>query len=190
MPNAIAHRQAQEEDGKNVVEDAGDIALLLPSAVSKKVTCSRRLVQCEFELWIAQAHRTLRDLRGTLLTQAHLRVQKDQYGHGTKYMTRSNQLLADVATRLSNLKKKYDDVRNSIEALSVILESTPGSKKGTDEWRSVLRVLEPDDIKGLTSSLTGKSKTGDGFLKLTWIWTVSGSGQESDDAGTHCLRFP
>jgi hypothetical protein len=73
---------------------------LLPSAMPKKVLCACRLVRCEFELRIAQAHRTLRDIWGTLLMQAHLHVQKDQYGHSTKHMTRSNQLLADVATRL------------------------------------------------------------------------------------------
>lgn len=177
MPQAIAERQLREDaakDSDSRREDGSDTKLLLPSDVVESIPVARRLVRCEFQFRVAQAHTTLREIRAQLMLRSHMTNSKNKYGHGTAHMTRSNALLQNISTRITRLADKYRGIRVRLVKLSTALRKGVGSSKITEGWEQELKKLDNTDLRGLTHLDSHKIGPGQGHAKLTWIWNVVG----------------
>ncbi|KAJ2929111.1 hypothetical protein H1R20_g7981, partial [Candolleomyces eurysporus] len=167
-------RQSTGQEGKAASQNLQDIRLFLPSDVVPDVPCSEKLTSYEFKYRIAQAHVTLRDLRERLIVRQHMFNSKKRYSHGTTAITRSNKKIELEGMRINELAGRYRSIREKLVVLSRVL--------GDWSWGSTLKVLEDQDIRGLTTEdrrhavadkTAKKNKLGEGKRRLTWIWFVS-----------------
>lgn len=103
---------------------------------------------------------------------------KGKYSRGQKQQTRSLNLLTRVEERIKATASKYRQIREALVALSVPLVQLT--------WVQSLRTLEDSDLVGLTSMDDFGSE---GRKKLSWIWSVEGTGGDVDSITQAALRI-
>ncbi|KAJ2927053.1 hypothetical protein H1R20_g10071, partial [Candolleomyces eurysporus] len=182
MPTVMPLRQSTGQEGKAASQNLQDIRLFLPSEIVPSVPCSEKLTRYEFKYRIAQAYIALRDLRERLIVRQHMFNSKKRYSHGTAAITRSNKKIELEGMRINELAGRYRSIREKLVTLSKIV--------GDWLWETTLKVLDDQDIRGLTmedrrhlatDKLGKKRKLGEGRRRLTWIWFVSAPCQMKAD---------
>jgi hypothetical protein len=147
------------------------IPLFLPSSLcSQSREFDPKLFHCEQQYRIAQAETALHQLRGLILLRTHMLKSKERYGHGHRYLTRSNSLLKDINTKITRTADRYRSARQNLDQLS--------SVTGDFAWISSLKVLEQADVQGLTD----EDKGGEGRKQLKWIWTTPGTADDQEES--------
>ncbi|KAG2006690.1 hypothetical protein CC2G_014446 [Coprinopsis cinerea AmutBmut pab1-1] len=161
MPPVAAHREAVS----GPAEETRDFTLFLPSSVCASMSVDPRLLECEQRLRVGQAETALHDLRVHLMLRSQLWKSKARYASGTRMLTRSNALIANVSDKLNSIAARYRSVRDAIVNLSLVT--------GDMSWEQSLKPLTDTDVRGLTADDEG---LGEGHKQLTWIWTTAGVG--------------
>lgn len=167
-----AERVSNSSDGIADINPE-DMVLWLPSGIGRKATCSENLQRFEFRLREAQANDALHELRGHLRYTTYLWRFKDRFHRGVGANTRSRTNIQRSQDKVDAAALKYNIARKALVILGGIL--------GETEWALTLRVLRPEDVRGMTEALLGESE---GRRTLSWIWRTVGIG-ENVDKGLH-----
>jgi hypothetical protein len=173
MPTVTPIRQSDGDDGGVASENVRDIRLYLPSDIIGKNSCSEQLVRYEFRYRVAQAYSSIQALRGRVVVRTHLINSKKRYTHGNREMTRSNAKIKEESARIAEEATRYRSIRQRLLRLSEVVKDR--------SWERSLRVLKDEDIRGLTvqdrvdkaGKQTREKVLGEGYRRLTWIWTVA-----------------
>ena len=168
VPAIASLRARADAQGGGTPSAVQDIPLFLPSQIIDIIT-DRNLLNYEWEFRYAQADETLGDLRGLILLRSHMYKSKGKHSRGQKQQTRSMNLLSRVEERIKATAGKYRKIRSALVALSVPLLQFA--------WKDTFRTLEDSDLIGLTSMDDSSSE---GWKRLTWIWSVQGTGADVD----------
>jgi hypothetical protein len=174
MPTISVLRARDDRDtsDKTAERPPQDLPLYLPSSLSARTQCPRKLQQYEFRLREAQAYEALEDVRQHLRLRTHLYKHKDKNVSGQRANTRSQGLINCVQGKVNASASMYTRARNALTKLSHPL--------GEISWRTKLLVLEAGDIRPLKDGEEGDSE---GKRKLSWIWKVVGIAEDSNDEG-------
>lgn len=147
-----------------------DLALWLPSALEGRMPCRFALKEFEWRLREGQAYDALHNVRQGLRLRSYLYKYKDQFVRGVHHNTRAKTTIDRVQAKINHAATRYRVAREALEHLS------PGLKK--EEWRNALKVLSPDDVRGMSESLFGETE---GTRVASWIWRSSGVMADPED---------
>jgi hypothetical protein len=143
--------------------------LLLPSALSAAAPCDARLQEYEYQLRVAQANDALDELRDCLRLRSHLFYFKDYFTRGTRYNTKSRDVINKLENRIAACVTRYNTAR------SALLQLTKRQGKSLAALNK-FKVLAKDDVRGMAARALGDSE---GNRTLSWIWTVHGVAAKS-----------
>ena len=169
VPALASIRLRSDQEGGGKPPAVHDVDLYLPSQIHDTIHCDVLLLRYEWALRYARAHGALNELRGLLLMESMLYKSKDKYSRGQRQQTWSVNTIRRVRERITACAMRYRKIRTALLSLAKPLVEV--------HWESVLRVLEDDDMKSLTSL---DNETAEGRKKLKWIWTVKGTGANAD----------
>lgn len=173
---SLRSRQAQAGPVDAPLESAFAMKLWLPSMVAQQADCDERLREHEWSLRYAQAHDSLQAIRSNLQLRTSLYHYKDRFDRGQRALTRSMNLIEKLKNKIDAAALRYRVARHALAVLAPLLV------KGF-EWETVLRPLNPQDIRGLSVGDMGDSE---GRRTLSWIWTVQGvAADASEDEQLH-----
>ncbi|KAF8070016.1 hypothetical protein FPV67DRAFT_1413223 [Lyophyllum atratum] len=148
---------------------AYEIALWLPSNLKGNgVVVSEELQEYEWKLREGQANDALEEIRHVLRLRSHLLKHKDRNIRGVRANTRSNVAISNAQTTANRAAARYRIAREALVILSRGRE-VPG-------WETSLRVLRPEDVRGLSEGLFGDSF---GSSSTSWIWWHYGIEEEN-----------
>ncbi|KAF8439266.1 hypothetical protein L210DRAFT_3646022 [Boletus edulis BED1] len=132
-----------------------DFPLLLPSSISRHVSCDKTLEEIEWKLREGQAHNALNELRQALRSKAYMLKFKDCFLRGQG--------------------------ANTLHHALVIL----GDFLGKVGWKNQLRHLAGDDIRSMSDGIEGARSEGRRRMSWIWlVCGYSESDTEDDAAGT------
>ncbi|KAF8131200.1 hypothetical protein EV363DRAFT_1165737 [Boletus edulis] len=172
FPMLATERAKQLVDADTIVLPES-FDLLLPSKIVAKLPCDDKTFRIEWRLRLAQAHDALNSLRSNLRARSYICKFKDRNLCGQGANTRARTTLHAIENRINAAANRYNDARNALENLASHLKET--------SWRSVLRPLHRQDIRGMSDLLWGETE---GTRKLSWIWSMRGSVNDNrDEAG-------
>ncbi|KAJ3537092.1 hypothetical protein NMY22_g5739 [Coprinellus aureogranulatus] len=176
MPTVFPYRERGEGDvgtAPGAATQVKDIRLLLPSDIVdvEGVSVSMKLARYEFRVRVAQAHTSIRELRGLLLWRSQRIISKKKYSSGTAMMTRSNTLIAEISQKIRDSATWYRRVRDRLVKLGEVLKEK--------KWEETLKILKDRHLRSLTTFDVGY---GDGKRKLAWIWNLHSSGEKASVA--------
>ncbi|KAG1796687.1 uncharacterized protein HD556DRAFT_1441368 [Suillus plorans] len=174
MPAVGRLRAVETANAQSVREEkAHEVTLWLPSKVKDTAeSCEEPLCAYEWELWRAQAHEALDDLRRQLRLHTHLYKFKDAHIRGQRANTRASTVLNRVEQTMKTAVARYHRAWSAIKTLSVVL-SKPN-------WEVELPELRLADIRGMAEGETGQSE---GTCTLSWIWKARGVAGVGEDGG-------
>ncbi|KAG1851621.1 hypothetical protein DFJ58DRAFT_728843 [Suillus subalutaceus] len=96
--------------------------LRLPSQLALHLPCNQQLHECEWELWYAQAHDALNNVRQHICLFTHLNTFRMVNVRGQCASTCARTTL-DLAVEKKHVSKaKYDAARDALTALAPLLE--------------------------------------------------------------------
>lgn len=139
-----------------------DIRLWLPSEIKYRTACDQVLQHIEWELREAQANDALNCIRQNLRINSFLTKRKKDWARGVKANTRSLNAIQQNLSKMRTTVEKYRAAHGALAALEPLI-----SKSG--QWRTVLRDLADEDIRGLLVD-----GLGEGRRVLSWIWMAPG----------------
>lgn len=168
MP-AVAHLRIRDESHN--LTSAVDTELFLPSQVLDRIDVSHEMIEIEWRLRFAQAHDALHDIRRLLLVRSQMYAAKDRFSRGQRQVTRSQNLLRSVQSRIDESAQKYRGFRTALLRMA-----RPLGKVG---WDGEIRLLADTDLRGLSAKESGSSE---GHVTMSWIWKTS-EGGEYDPSG-------
>jgi hypothetical protein len=174
MPATSVLRARDDRDAsdKTTERPPSDFPLYLPSSLPGRVSCDTKLREYEFRLREAQAYESLENLRQHLRLRTHWYKHKDKNVTGQHANTRTQNLINRVQGKVNASAATYTRARNALSKLSPFL--------GEVSWRGKLLALAPEDIRPLKEGGEGESE---GKRKLSWIWKVVGTTEDSNDEG-------
>ncbi|KAG6819543.1 hypothetical protein H0H93_010895 [Arthromyces matolae] len=159
-------------DSKSATTTAYDIRLWLPSNLaSKGVIVTQELRMYEWRLREGQAHDALEEIRRVLRLKSYLYKYKDCFSRGVKANTRSNVLIDKATVNMNRAADRYRVARNAMLTLADSLE-TPVT------WRTNLRELRSEDLRGLSEGLVGDTE---GRRTVSWIWLENTDTAQTDE---------
>jgi hypothetical protein len=145
--------------------------LWLPSVISGKIACDRRLYMFEWALRVAQANDSLQDLRQYLQLCSHLYKHKDRFATGQQANTRANASISRVQQQINACVTRYRVSRQGL--LSLVPQLSMG-----DSWMVSLPELHDGDVRGMTIGEEGETE---GRRTISWIWRCGGELTMNDD---------
>lgn len=168
MPQLLAYREHWVNMHSDIA-NAEQIPLFLPSTILSDVQCSKKAQEYEWRLRKAQAYDALESLRNHLCLRTHMYKFKDRFITGQRQNTRARSTISYVEVKIQADAARY---RSAYSALTVL-----GPLLG-EESISDLKTLNHEDIRGMNQGVEGSSE---GTRRLSWIWTTSGIGLDSDE---------
>lgn len=169
MPAVSQMRITDESDS---LTSAVDAQLFLPSHIVNHTPVPYDLMEFEWRLRFAQAHDALHDIRRLLLVRSQMFAAKDRFSRGQRQVTRSQNLLRGVQSRIDASATKYREFRIALLRL--------GPPLGKVGWDDELQVLQEADVRGLSAK---ESSSSEGRVTMSWIWKVSDGGGNFNPAG-------
>ncbi|KAJ7051468.1 hypothetical protein C8F01DRAFT_1339499 [Mycena amicta] len=141
----VATAHAQAVPGVAVT----DIKLWLPSAIRGRPgannttddNCTTEILRFEFRMRAGQCKEGLDSIRRNLLIRTHLYNLKDRYTRGVKANTRANVKIRVVEERIRRAVALYHAAWQALKVL--------GDSLGESKWRSTLKELKGDDVRGI-----------------------------------------
>ncbi|KAG2108394.1 uncharacterized protein F5147DRAFT_745721 [Suillus discolor] len=152
------------------------IKLWLPSQLQNK-PCDQHLQNDEWELWYAQAHDTLEELRQCLWIHCSLLTFKHEWMCGQGANTRGQNALARVHAQRTMSVSHYRSAWTVLRSLAMLLK-----KK---DWHGKLQELADDHIKPLVDPFG----VGEGQHQVLWIWMMEGIDCNSDESTDDGVRI-
>jgi hypothetical protein len=142
--------------------------LRLPSSLSansRPIICSSTLIDTERRIHLAQADDTLCELQQLLrVTSGLWQYKVHQVGHSQKASTWARTLINRFKDKTARCANRYR------QAYSALVSLDPHG-----DWKSWLRMLNDEDIKGLRKD----NDEAEGTRQLSWIWLVQWTGDEA-----------
>ncbi|KAJ3007171.1 hypothetical protein NUW54_g3646 [Trametes sanguinea] len=138
------------------------IALLLPSAASQHIPCTRDILRQEWILREAQAHDALDEIRGRLEVRYHMYHSKDRFARGQRPNTRANNAIQLLHTKLLGDAERYRTAYNALCRLS------PQLDKDVTQWSTTLRLLQDSDLRHLAEG--ENDDPSESRRTMSWIW--------------------
>ncbi|KAH7918389.1 hypothetical protein BV22DRAFT_1024674 [Leucogyrophana mollusca] len=160
------------------IEKAENQKLWLPSQLPRGVVCDQELRSIEWRLRYAQAGDALNELRQSLRLSSYLNRFKDRFLRGQGANTRARNTLKTVDAKSTACKARYRAAHAALHSLSPILNMVG--------WQNTFRALTDDDVKPMVDLLEAGTE---GRRQLTWIWTMRGAADNSDEGLQDALRI-
>ncbi|KAG2357826.1 hypothetical protein BDR07DRAFT_1379859 [Suillus spraguei] len=134
----------------------------------------------EWELWFAQAHNALEELRQCLRVHCSLLNFKREWIRGQGANTQAQNALTCVHARQAACVKRYRTAWGALKRLAPILKKV--------DWHGRLQDLSDDDVKPLIDPFATQ---GEGRRRLTWIWMMDGvdSCADGGDVDGVCVEW-
>jgi hypothetical protein len=178
MPGAALLRIKDAEKSQTGGPDIKpwDIRLYLPSEVGLQATCDHILQEHEWKLREAQAYDSLDEMRDSLRLSTHLFKHKKAFVRGQRPNTRARSVISRANAKSEAAAAKYRTARHALVRLGTML----GKPR---DWKKVLKVLLPTDVRAMNAPLLGESE---GKRSISWIWFVTGVGEKTgEDSALH-----
>lgn len=144
--------------------EAQNTPLFLPSTICARHDVSTTLLNHEWRLREAQAHRSLADLRGHLEVRAYMMNCKDAYVRGQCENTRSKLLLNSLQAEIDMDADRYRNAYISLDGLASRLNKT--------NWQGPFQKLDDSHIHHLSVGDGSRSVVDQ---QLSWIWFAGDS---------------
>lgn len=159
------------------------ISLWLPSDIGRTKPCDTRLQEYEWRLRYSQAADALSALRGNLHYLSAVFKHKDRFARSQDAHTRSNVLVSNINGKGELIAKRYRRARECLVRLDTLLHKD-------EEWRLKFQPLDKGDIRIMSDPDATSRGRGEGRRELSWIWVVSGVGDEQNDVHIQDGMFP
>ncbi|KAG1839003.1 hypothetical protein C8R48DRAFT_751508 [Suillus tomentosus] len=151
---SMLHSSSLSASVPQVLLKLQDFPLYLLSALNyldSPVDCDLHLMEYEWQLWWAQAHDALNELRSHLRLRSHMYKFKDKNLRGQAASTRAQNLIARVEAKKDAAVEKYNCRLDKVN------------------WEERLRPLKPGDVRPM-GDFAGDHTQGTGTI--SWIWLV------------------
>ena len=139
-----------------------NVKLWLPSAIARRTACDRSLQEVEWVLRGAQANDALNTIRQHLRLDSFLTKRKKDWSRGVRANTRSLTMIEQNRWKMRAAVEKYRTAYKALDAVGTVMTKADG-------WKSWLKVLNDEDIRGLPVD-----GLGEGHRTLSWIWMAPG----------------
>ncbi|KAJ3769646.1 hypothetical protein FB446DRAFT_811256 [Lentinula raphanica] len=177
MPNTTVLRSGGGTQPGSVAA-AGDIPLLLPSAVfDAGETCDARLIDIEWRLRFAAAHDEIEKIRKNLLSRTSVLNYKRRYGHGQRQGTRSASILDALDSKINASASRYQVHYDMLSRYSRTLGKVVG-------WQDSLKPLKKEDLHQPNGDLDGGVPN---TKYVSWIWLTTHEDVSNHQNVADCL---
>ncbi|KAI3613006.1 hypothetical protein WG66_005266 [Moniliophthora roreri] len=142
IPALASHMPTLTEDEADKPEN---IKLLLPSRLSETirlVICSKEIIELEDQLRYAQAHECLGNITDLLCARSIAYRNSSRVTPSQGAYTKARGLRDQIEAKIKSNRDRYCTAREALLAL-----------RGTGDWERILRVLKPEDIRGMNERL-------------------------------------